>query len=97
MVAQVGLALAPIAEGREGPDAAAHVEAAGISTHYAHSDATCATCQARTLLGLAAGGPDALLSAPSHGARIVSARDGHVTADPFSPNNPRGPPITLSI
>ncbi len=95
-VAQLGLTAAPIAEGVQGRDAAAHVEAAGIATHYAHNGATCATCQARSLHGLAVGSPASLLRSAVRDAGIVSARIERVTAEPFSPNNPRAPPPSPS-
>lgn len=49
-VAQLVLALTPLLEGRDGPDARAHVEEAGIAIHHAHDDAFCSACTARHLL-----------------------------------------------
>jgi hypothetical protein len=49
-VAQIFLSFAPLIEGRQGPDAGAHVEAAGVTLHHAHNDADCAACTARHLL-----------------------------------------------
>jgi hypothetical protein len=48
-VAQVLLALAPLAEGR-GANSTPHVEQAGTAEHHAHDEASCAACVARTLL-----------------------------------------------
>lgn len=52
-VAQLLLAFAPLIEGRQGPDARAHVEEAGTTLHHAHNDADCAACMARGLLASA--------------------------------------------
>ena len=48
-VAQVLLALTPLAEGR-GANSTPHVEQAGTAEHHAHDEASCAACVARTLL-----------------------------------------------
>ncbi len=48
--AQMLITGAPLAEGRSGPSAVAHVEAAGTSVHYAHDEATCAACVSQHLL-----------------------------------------------
>jgi len=48
-VAQIFLSFAPLLEGRQGPDARAHVEEAGTTLHHAHNDANCAACTARGL------------------------------------------------
>lgn len=52
-VSQILLSFAPLLEGRQGPDARAHVEEAGITLHHAHNDADCAACIARALLASA--------------------------------------------
>jgi len=52
-VAQFLLAFAPLLEGRQGPDARAHVEEAGTTLHHAHNEADCAACTARGLLASA--------------------------------------------
>ena len=48
--AQVSLVGAPLAEGRLGPDAVAHIETAGTRLHHAHDEATCAACVSQHLL-----------------------------------------------
>ena len=48
-VAQVFLALAPLAEVR-GSSSIPHVEQAGTSEHHSHDEGTCTACVARTLL-----------------------------------------------
>lgn len=52
-VAQIFLSFAPLIEGRQGPDARAHVEESGTTIHHAHNEAACAACAARGLLGSA--------------------------------------------
>lgn len=52
-VAQILLSFAPLLEGRQGPDARAHVEEAGTTLHHAHNDADCVACIARALLASA--------------------------------------------
>ena len=51
--AQLMLVVAAIGEGQAGLGFAAHIDPAGTSTHYAHDEAACAACQARSLHGVA--------------------------------------------
>jgi len=51
MVAQIGVALAPLGEGRQGRSMSSHIEAPGAHGHYTHDEATCAACQARSIQG----------------------------------------------
>ena len=52
-VAQLGVSLSPLGEGvprgKATVSAGAHVETGGTSAHYAHNEATCAVCQARSV------------------------------------------------
>src|SRR3954463_11392255 len=50
IAAQLVVAMAPLAEGRDGR-MASHVESKGVAGHYTHNDATCAACQARSIHG----------------------------------------------
>jgi len=52
-LAQMVLGVAPIIDGRAGPDARAHIEASGTRLHHAHDEADCAACLARHLLAAA--------------------------------------------
>ena len=65
--AQVSLVAAPLAEGRLGPDAVAHIETAGTRLHHAHDEATCAACVSQHLLASSepAHSEDLLLAASS--------------------------------
>src|SRR5256885_17220211 len=52
-LAQLTLIVAGVGEGRARLGFASHIDPAGTSTHYAHDEAVCAACQARSLLGVA--------------------------------------------
>ena len=60
--AQMLITGAPLAEGRSGPNAVAHVETAGTSVHHAHDEATCAACISQHLLAT---------SETTHSAQVV--------------------------
>lgn len=45
---QLTVAMAPLAEGREGR-MASHVEASGSRAHFVHDEAKCVSCQARSM------------------------------------------------
>src|SRR5258708_16540313 len=62
--AQMSLVGAPLAEGRSGPDAVAHIETAGTRLHHAHDEATCAACVSQHLLAS---------SEPAHSEDLVLA------------------------
>jgi hypothetical protein len=51
-LAQLTLVVAGVGEGRAGLGYAAHIDPGGTSTHYAHDEAVCAACQARSLHGV---------------------------------------------
>lgn len=95
-VAQVAVACSALAEGRDGMGAAPHVEATGGAViHYAHNEATCAACQARTLHGTA---PSMPAMAPSLAARAGAIGTARVDAPagPELPDNPaRAPPCVI--
>lgn len=95
-VAQVAVALSAVAEGRDGIGAAAHVEASGPSaTHYAHDEATCAACQARSVHGQAARlpAPGLVAVAAQHAAPAAAEMP---PAPPSIPTNPaRAPPSVI--
>lgn len=94
IVAQLSVALASLAEAREGQGMGAHFEQAGTSLHYAHSD-VCAVCQARSLHGLTVRTPEPLASSFVDAPAIVSVSDRLIAADLSSPNDPRAPPSAI--
>lgn len=49
-LSQFLFAFAPLAEGRSGESAKAHVESGGTQSHHAHNGEDCAACTARTIL-----------------------------------------------
>jgi hypothetical protein len=91
MAAQLAVALSPLAEGRE-RSWGSHVEASGARQHFAHSEATCAACQARSIHGTAAS------TAPpvgivQHVALAPAQRSVEGFSGDHSPqDNPRAPP-----
>ena len=95
IAAQLSVALAPLGEAREGRSMAAHVEVGGTATHYAHNDATCATCQARSLQGMAARAPAAPLNRPVIAVAFSAAPDHLAAADLLSHNGSRAPPSRI--
>lgn len=48
---QLTVALAPLAEGREGR-MASHIESSGSRAHFVHDEAKCISCQARSMTGV---------------------------------------------
>jgi hypothetical protein len=95
LVAQVAVLFAPMSEAREGRSMAAHVELAGTATHYAHNDATCVTCQARTLHGIAVRVPASLPPGSFRATAISAFAKRITTAELFPHNSPRAPPTEI--
>ena len=94
LIAQVTVALSPLAEGRR-PGMASHVENRGVKLHYAHDEATCASCQARSIHGT----PRAPAVAPpvitEVATTVAMARVVVDDAERFSQDNPRAPPRVI--
>ena len=91
LIAQVAVALSPLAEGRR-PGMASHVESGGVKLHYAHDEATCAACQARSIHGTPRALDVALPSTTEVAASVPTTLVRVETADRFSQDNPRAPP-----
>ncbi len=94
-IAQLGVAVLPLVEARNGRSAEAHMEAGGVTAHYAHNEAACAACQARSIIGTAAGRPLALtvpFGAPVAPSHLVERPHG---ADLSLHWNPRAPPSVI--
>jgi hypothetical protein len=87
---------APIADSNAGNSAPSHVEAFGVSLHFAHNPDDCAACAAQTLVGITSSG-SALRLAPEAPAS-VRAPIASVTSTPvdWSPGAPRAPPVAAS-
>jgi hypothetical protein len=84
--------IAPLADGRAGQSAAAHVEEKGVTLHYAHNEATCVACAATTLVSLPIARRSPL---PVHTAVLrPSAPPPHASARATSHTaSPRAPPV----
>jgi hypothetical protein len=94
MAAQLVVAVAPLAEGRDGR-MASHVESTGVAGHYTHNEATCAACQARSIHGTTTRQSVPLLSDALAPTRFVG-RAERVVESTLRPNdNPRAPPMVI--
>ena len=91
MASQFVLAIAPLAEGRE-DRMASHVEAGGTQTHYAHSDGSCVSCQARSIHGTAPRNAPSTFEGEARSSSIVLLVEREPSADIHSQSNPRAPP-----
>jgi hypothetical protein len=91
LIAQVTVALSPLAEGRR-PGMASHVESGGVKLHYAHDEATCASCQARSIHGTPRAVDVGLRPTIGVATLVATASVLVVAADRFSQDNPRAPP-----
>ena len=93
-LAQIVVALAPLAEGRDGR-MASHVEANGSATHFTHNDANCAACQARSIQGTAAAASPPLLLTHLAPPTRISDADVVPSFDRFLQDSPRAPPSVI--
>lgn len=93
-IAQIVVAAAPLAEGRDGR-MASHVEANGQAAHFAHNDATCAACQVRTIHGTTSASPAALPVVHLASTIRVAGTLVVVSADRYPRENPRAPPSVI--
>jgi hypothetical protein len=94
MASQFVLAIAPLAEGRDAR-MASHIEAGGAQTHYAHSEATCVSCQARSIHGATARPSASLNEGETHQSLVVQPVGRPVSIGLHSPSNPRAPPTVI--
>jgi hypothetical protein len=94
MAAQLTLAIAPLTEGRD-DRMASHVEAGGAQTHYAHNDATCASCQARSIHGTSPRPSPAFFDVGAHAFIAVETVDRIVSVADHSLSSPRAPPAVI--
>ncbi len=86
--------LAPIADSNAGNSAPSHVEAFGVSLHFAHNPDDCAACAAQTLIGITSSGSQAL-NAPDAAASAFAATASEAVARiAWSPGAPRAPPAS---
>jgi hypothetical protein len=92
--AQLAVALAPLAEGRDGR-ATVHIESHGAPRHYQHNDATCAACQARSIHGTAPRLPAPVVESQPH-VTVADQAINHVASADLNPSaHPRAPPEVI--
>jgi len=94
MASQLVLAVAPLAEGRE-DRMASHVEADGTQTHYAHSDATCISCQARSIHGTTVRTASSVFEGEVRASTFTPFVDRVSPAGVHSQSHPRAPPALI--
>jgi hypothetical protein len=94
LAAQFVVALAPLAEGRQGRSMSAHVESGTTKGHYTHNEATCASCQARYLVGATARA-DVGFTPERVASAIVVSVDHALSAAVSPQTNPRAPPSVI--
>ncbi len=95
MVAQLGVALAPLAEGRQGRSMSSHIEAPGAHGHYTHDEATCAACQARSIQGTTSRPAVPLLADIRIPTQRTRANDHVVSRGLNLHAHPRAPPSVI--
>lgn len=95
LMAQLGVALAPLAEGRPGRSMSSHIEAPGAHGHYTHDEATCAACQARSIQGTTARPAVPLLADIRIPAQRTGANDHLVARGLNLHAHPRAPPSVI--
>lgn len=95
LVAQLALLVACIGEGRNGVGYGSHIDPAGTAKHYVHNEAACASCQARSLHGVArAPHPATIATAPRQSAPVDRLQSFiGLTVDHH--NHSRAPPTDL--
>ena len=91
LIAQVTVAFSPLAEGRR-QGSASHVERDGVKLHYAHDEASCASCQARSIHGTPRAADVGPPPAIGVATMVATERVNAVATDGFSQENPRAPP-----
>lgn len=92
LVAQVALVLGPIGEARWGGNFRAHVEAAGAASHYAHNEASCAVCQARTTPATVGNATEPLTDVASRSVPLAAYGDTYVALGSGAYTLSRAPP-----
>ena len=96
IAAQLSAALSPLGEARQDKSSAPHVELGGTAVHHAHSEATCAVCQARSVHAAVAraSAPAPVLALGT--TPLAQAAEEILTPELRSLSNPRAPPSLSS-
>ncbi|MGI9045081.1 MAG: hypothetical protein ACR2GK_13300 [Gemmatimonadaceae bacterium] len=91
----VFLSVVPLLEGGK-PQSGAHVEAAGVAAHFAHSHEDCLACSTNRLHGNVAAGHEIPLCRSDAAGRTWVLTADHSTLQ-RAPGSPRAPPATLLV
>jgi hypothetical protein len=94
MAAQLVIAVSPLLEDRD-DRMASHVEAGGAQGHYAHNDATCASCQARSIHGTPPRPSPSFVEDGARAFAIIPSVDRSISIGAHSPSSPRAPPAVI--
>jgi hypothetical protein len=94
MATQLMLAATPLLEGRD-DRMASHIEAGGTQTHVAHNDATCASCQARSIHSTAPRTATSFLDDTARAHTTIASVDHSISIGAYSPSSPRAPPAVI--
>ncbi len=88
------MAFSPLAEGRDGR-MASHIEAGGAASHYTHSEASCAACQARSIHGTTSRPALPVIHDAIVATATVSSVASIVSSDFHLQDNSRAPPSVI--
>ena len=94
-LAQLVIALTPLLEAREGPDARAHVEEAGTAIHHVHDEAYCSACTVRHLLASSDVVRAEVINQSSKARRVDVEKAESFRATAGSTTRSRAPPAEL--
>jgi hypothetical protein len=94
IAAQLVVAFAPLAEGRDGR-MASHVESGGAASHYTHSEASCAACQARSIHGATSRPTPPLIRESIAPTAVPTATTRIVSSEFHLLDNSRAPPSVI--
>jgi hypothetical protein len=93
--AQLVVAFLPLAEGRVARTLSAHVEAGGSKGHVAHNEATCASCQARSIHGTTSRAASPVPESTVGASAAVAAVERFVSSATHPHAHPRAPPSVI--
>jgi len=92
LVAQLAVGVAALGEARAGLGYASHIDPSGTSTHYAHDEAVCAACQARSLHGVVRLPHPPLVVAPRRELAPITAPESQNDSGAHPQHLSRAPP-----
>ena len=92
LLAQLAVGVAALGEARAGLGYASHIDPSGTSTHYAHNEAVCAACQARSLHGVVRLPHPPLILAPRRDLAPITAPESRHDSGADAQHLSRAPP-----